>query len=190
MRQREAKSDLASTGGARGGELALSDAQSSASVPVAVAARVSTRLQHQPGALLPILHEIQHELGYIPPEAVPTIAAALNLSRAEVHGVITFYPHFRSEPAGRHTLEVCRAESCQAMGGEALAVHARRRLGCDFHATSADDEFSLEPVYCLGLCAQSPAVMIDGRPHARVTPDRLDRLLASVRETAGQEATE
>lgn len=145
---------------------------------------IVSRLHDKPGALLPILHAVQHELGCIPPEAVPAIAAALNLSRAEVHGVITFYPHFRSEPGGRHRLEVCRAESCQAMGGEALASHARERLGCDFHAVSADGEFSLEPVYCLGLCAQSPTVMLDGRPHARMTQARLDRLLDAARDTA------
>jgi formate dehydrogenase subunit gamma len=142
---------------------------------------IVSRLRDRPGALLPILHEIQHELGCIPPQAVPTVAAALNLSRAEVHGVVTFYPHFRNTPGGRHTLEVCRAESCQAMGGEALASHASARLGCDFHAVSADGGFSLEPVYCLGLCAQSPAVMLDGKPHARMTQDRLDRLLDAAR---------
>jgi len=177
MRQREAKSDLSSSGGARGGDLALADAQSSASPSIAAAARIAARRKDEPGALLPILHDIQDELGCIPPETVPHVAAALNLSRAEVHGVITFYPHFRSAPAGRHTLEVCRAESCQALGAEGLAEHARRRLGCDFHATSGDGAFSLEPVYCLGLCAQSPAVMLDGQPHARITPERLDRLL-------------
>jgi formate dehydrogenase subunit gamma len=145
--------------------------------PALAAARIAARLRDEPGALLPVLHAVQEELGCIPPEAVPPIAEALNLSRAEVHGVITFYPHFHTEPGARHTLEVCRAESCQAVGGEALAAHASKRLGCGFHATSGDGEFALEPVYCLGLCAQSPAVMLDGRPHARVTPDRLDRLL-------------
>ena len=145
---------------------------------------IVTRLRDMPGALLPILHAVQHELGCIPPDAVPEIAAALNLSRAEVHGVITFYPHFRSTPGARHTLEVCRAESCQAMGGEALAGHARTRLGCDFHAVSADGAFALEPVYCLGLCAQSPAVMLDGQPHARVTAARLDRLLDTARKAS------
>lgn len=146
--------------------------------PAAVAARAAARLRDQPGALLPILHAVQDELGCIPADAVPAIAEALNLSRAEVHGVITFYPHFRGKPAGRHVLEVCRAESCQAMGGDGLADHARQALGCDFHGTTADGAFTLEPVYCLGLCAQSPAVMIDGQPHARVTPDKLGRLLA------------
>lgn len=144
----------------------------------AAAARIAARLAQQPGALLPILHAVQDELGCIPADAVPPIAEALNLSRAEVHGVVTFYPHFRTEPAGRHVLEVCRAESCQAMGSEQLAAHVRKRLGCDFHDTTPDGAVTLEPVYCLGLCAQSPAVMLDGQPHARVTPEKLDRLLA------------
>lgn len=182
MRPREAKSDLSSNGGARGGPQALADARASASASIAAAARVVARLKDQPGALLPILHAVQDELGCIPPEVVPLIAEGLNLSRAEVHGVITFYPHFRGEPAGRHTLEVCRAESCQALGADSLAEHARQRLGCDFHATSEDGAFTLEPVYCLGLCAQSPAIMLDGKPHARVTPARLDRLLAVARD--------
>ncbi len=184
MHQREAKSDLASSGGARGGQLALDAAQASATPAIATTARILARLKDLPGPLLPVLHEVQHELGCIPAEAVQTIAEALNLSRAEVHGVITFYPQFRSQPAARHTLEVCRAESCQAMGSEPLAAHARARLGCDFHASTADGNFSLEPVYCLGLCAQSPAVMIDGQPHARVTPDKLDRLLARTLDRA------
>ncbi|EIM93123.1 formate dehydrogenase subunit gamma [Paraburkholderia hospita] len=136
----------------------------------------------RPGGLLPALHNVQDRLGFVPPELISEIALEFNLSRAEVHGVITFYPHFRSAPAGRHTLEVCRAESCQALGAERLAEHARSRLGCDFHATTGDGAFSLEPVYCLGLCAQSPAVMLDGQPHARVTPDKLDRLLDVARE--------
>lgn len=182
MQAREATSDLASSGGARGGQMALDAAQASPTPAIAATARILARLKDQPGPLLPVLHAVQHELGCIPAEAVQTIAEALNLSRAEVHGVITFYPHFRSEPPARHMLEVCRAEACQAMGGERLAEHARAALGCDFHARSADGAVSLEPVYCLGLCAQSPAVMLDGRPRARVTPEKLDRLLAGLRE--------
>ncbi|MEB3099494.1 formate dehydrogenase subunit gamma [Achromobacter sp. D10] len=182
MHQREATSDLASSGGARGGQMALDAARASHTPAIAATARILARLKDQPGPLLPVLHAVQDELGCIPAPAVQTIAEALNLSRAEVHGVITFYPHFRSEPAARHTLEVCRAEACQAMGGEHLAAHARSALGCDFHASSKNGDFSLEPVYCLGLCAQSPAVMIDGRPHARVTPQKLDRLLARTLE--------
>jgi formate dehydrogenase subunit gamma len=134
----------------------------------------------RPGPLLPILHEIAHTIGWIPAPAVPVIAEALNLSRAEVHGVITFYPHFRTRPPGRVRVEICRAESCQAMGGEAIAEHARMRLGCDFAEVSADGGYSLDSVYCLGLCAQSPSVMIDGRPHARMTPVKFDRLIAAM----------
>ncbi|MEO6984618.1 MAG: formate dehydrogenase subunit gamma [Paralcaligenes sp.] len=131
----------------------------------------------QAGNLLPILHAIQDALGYIPDTAVPTLVEALQLSRAEIHGVIQFYAHFRDQPAAAIVLEVCRAESCQAMGAEHLAEHARQHLGCDFHGSSANGKVTLEPVYCLGLCAQSPAVMIDGQPHARMTPAKLDQLL-------------
>lgn len=131
----------------------------------------------QLGSLLPILHVIQRVLGCIPASAVPLLAQALQRSRAEIQGVISFYPHFRETPAGAVVLQVCRAESCQAMGGTALAEHARASLGCDFHGTTANGTVTLEPVYCLGLCAQSPAVMINGQPHARMTPEKLDRLL-------------
>ncbi|KAA0890104.1 formate dehydrogenase subunit gamma [Pusillimonas sp. ANT_WB101] len=133
--------------------------------------------QGQNGNLLPILHAVQHALGCIPASAVPVLAEALQLSRAEVHGVISFYPHFRQTPAAPVVLQMCRAESCQAMGGEQLAAHAMQRLGCDFHENSSNQAVTLEPVYCLGLCAQSPAIMINGQPHARVTPEKLDRLL-------------
>lgn len=133
----------------------------------------------QAGNLLPILHAVQHALGHIPEAAVPVIGKALQLSRAEIHGVISFYPHFRQTPAGRVMLEVCRAESCQAMGGEQLAAHAQSTLGCEFHHTTANGNVTLEPVYCLGLCAQSPAVMLNGQPHARMTPAKLDRLLSA-----------
>lgn len=143
--------------------------------PAIVAARIAGQHQGQAGALLPVLHAVQEALGCIPPEAVAGIAETLNLSRAEVHGVITFYPHFRTEPAGKHVLQLCRAEACQAMGAEALADHVRQRLGCDFHQRSG--ELTLEPVYCLGLCAQSPAIMFDGRPYARMSAARLDSLL-------------
>lgn len=137
------------------------------------------------GGLLPALHEVQDLLGYVPAECVQEFAQGFNISRAEVHGVMTFYPHFRGQPAGRHTLQICRAESCQALGADALADHARTRLGCDFHATTAGGTVTLEPVYCLGLCAQSPAIMLDGEPHARVTPEGLDRLLDTVLHSAG-----
>lgn len=139
--------------------------------------------QHQdkPGALLPVLHDIQDELGFIPKEAVDPIAKALNMSRAEVHGVITYYHHFRLEKPGRHILQVCRAEACQAMGAQALLEHAEAVLGCKAHGISGDGVVTLEPVYCLGLCALSPAIMIDDVVHARVTPPKLDALMASLR---------
>jgi formate dehydrogenase subunit gamma len=135
------------------------------------------RLKAEPGPLLVVLHAIQDALGHIPPAAVPLIADGLNLSRAEVHGVISFYHYFRDHPAGRHTVRICRAESCQAMNGEALVAHARHTLGIDFHQTTRDGNFSLEPVYCLGNCACSPAVMIDRELYGRVTPERFDELL-------------
>jgi formate dehydrogenase subunit gamma len=134
-------------------------------------------LKQKPGALLPILHAIQDEIGFIPPDAVPVIAEELNLTRAEVHGVITFYHDFRSQAPGRHIVRICQAESCQAMGSVALTSHAKRRLGIDFHQTTADKSFTLEPVYCLGNCALSPAIMVDGDLYGRVTPHRLDDAL-------------
>jgi formate dehydrogenase subunit gamma len=133
----------------------------------------------RPGPLLEVLHEVQRSLGHVPPPAVARIAQGLNLSRAEVHGVVSFYHHFRSTPPGRHRLQVCRAESCQAMNGDALATHAEQRLGVRFGETTADGGISLESVYCLGNCACSPAVMIDDEPHGRVSPQRLDELLAA-----------
>jgi formate dehydrogenase iron-sulfur subunit len=137
--------------------------------------------RHRPGALLPILHATQDALGYVPPSAVDAIALALNLSRAEVHGVISFYPDFRTSPPGRHVVRVCRAEACQSMDGVALEQHARARLGIDFHQTTEDGAVTLEPVYCLGNCACSPAVMIDGKVHGRVTRERMDELLGAIR---------
>ena len=112
----------------------------------------------RPGALLPILHAIQDAIGWVPPQAVPLIATALNQSRAEIHGVISFYHHFRSTPPGQTVVQVCRAESCQARGGKALEEHAKRSLGIDWHGTTADGAISLEPVYCLGNCACSPSI--------------------------------
>ena len=136
----------------------------------------------KPGALLPILHAIQDRIGHSPPDAVPKIAFELNLSRAEVHGVISFYHYFRDTPPGRHTVQICQAESCQAMGSAQLTAHAKSCLGIDFHETTADQEFSLEPVYCLGNCACSPAVMIDEEVHGRVTHERLEKLLEQARK--------
>lgn len=140
--------------------------------------RVIADLKGRPGPLIEILHGVQAALGHVPAAAVPLIAEELNLSRAEVHGVVTFYHYFRETPPGRHTVHVCRAEACQSMGADQLAEHARRRLGVDFHQTTADGQFTLEPVYCLGNCACSPAVMIDGELFGRLTPERFDALIA------------
>ena len=134
-----------------------------------------------PGAMLPILHGVQDALGYIPPDAVPLIAQGLNVSRAEVQGVVTFYHHFRQAPAGKHVVQICRAEACQSVGAERLATHVSKTLGCNFHQTTADGNVTLEPVYCLGQCAVGPAMMIDGEVYARVTPTRFDVLLAAQR---------
>ncbi len=141
-------------------------------------------LKDLPGALLPILHGIQDRLGYIPPDSVPLIASALNLSRAEVHGVITFYHYFRETPPGKHTIHICRAESCQSMNSRDLEAHAKAKLGIDYHETTADGDFSLEPVYCLGNCACSPAMTIDGEVYGRVSPERFDEILNEVRAEA------
>lgn len=131
----------------------------------------------EPGALLPILHAVQDELGYVPEFAVGVVADVLNLSRAEVHGVVTFYHFFRRKPPGNQILYVCRAEACQSMGARDIERYAREKLNVDFHETTADGRFSLEPVYCLGNCACSPAVMIDETVYGRVTQARLDELL-------------
>lgn len=137
-----------------------------------------------PGALLPILHGVQDAVGYIPADAVPRIALALNLSRAEVHGVITYYHHFRSAPAGRHVVQICRAESCQAMGSEQLWAHACSHLGSDGHSPTADGAFTVEPVYCLGLCASSPSMAIDGQVFARLNVDKFNTLIDRARSAA------
>ena len=133
------------------------------------------------GALLPILHDLQAAFGCVPEPAVPIIAAALNLSRAEVHGVVTFYHDFRREPAGRHVLKLCRAEACQAAGGDALAARAEAKLGLALGSTSADGRVTFEPIYCRGLCAVAPSAMLDGRVVGRLDDRRLDALLAETR---------
>jgi formate dehydrogenase subunit gamma len=133
------------------------------------------------GPLLPILHDVQEEFGHIPPEAMPIIAKGLNLSRAEVHGVVTFYHDFRAEPAGRHTVKLCRAEACQSMGSEKIAERLERALGLKFGETAADGSVTLEAVYCLGLCACAPAAMVDGRILGRLDAIQADELIARVR---------
>ena len=129
------------------------------------------------GPALPILHAVQASLGYVPEEAVPLIADALNISRAEMHGVVSFYHDFRREPAGRHVLKLCRAEACQAMGGRKLAAHISERLGIGFGETTADGRVTLEATYCLGICSTAPAAMLDGRLVGRVQPAQADQLL-------------
>jgi formate dehydrogenase subunit gamma len=133
--------------------------------------------QARPGALLPILHAIQDQLGFVPPESLAQIAERLNLSRAEVHGVVTFYHDFRTSAPGRHVVQLCRAESCQAMGCSELEAGVKAHLKIDFHQTTADGGVTLEPVYCLGNCALSPAVMIDGQLYGRVTPEKFEQLM-------------
>jgi formate dehydrogenase subunit gamma len=138
---------------------------------------IVARHRQRPGPLLEILHDVQRSLGFVPAESVPLIAAELNLSRADVHGVVSFYYYFRSAPPGRRIVRLCRAEACQAMNGRALEAHVLQRLGIGFGETTPDRGITLEAVYCLGLCACAPAVMIDGEVHGRVTPQRLDELV-------------
>ena len=142
------------------------------------------------GALLPILHAIQERLGWIPTAAVPLIAFELNISRAEVHGVLTFYHYFRQRPPGTHTIYMCRAEACQALGAHGLEAHAQQVLGTKFHERSADGRISLEPVYCLGNCAMGPSLLIDRQLYSRVTAERFDEIVAALSgETAAERST-
>ena len=133
---------------------------------------------HLEGATLVILHALQEAFGHVPEPAIPMIASALNLSRAEVHGVFTFYHDFRHKPAGRHVLKLCRAEACQAAGGDALAARAESKLGVSLGNTTPDDRVTLEPIYCLGLCATAPSAMLDGRVVGRLDEARIDALVA------------
>jgi formate dehydrogenase subunit gamma len=137
-------------------------------------------LKHLPGAAMPILNALQEEFGYIDDQAIPLIAEALNLSRAEVVGVVYFYHDYRHEPPGRHILKVCRAEACQSMGCESLVGHIEAAFGTAMGETTPNGAFTLENVYCLGNCALSPAVMLDGRLYGRVSPDRIDAIVAQV----------
>jgi formate dehydrogenase subunit gamma len=141
-------------------------------------AEIIAEHSHLEGATLVILHALQEAFGCVPEPAVPMIASALNLSRAEVHGVFTFYHDFRREPAGRHVLKLCRAEACQAAGGDALAARAETRLGITLGNTTADERVTLEPIYCLGLCATAPSAMLDGRVVGQLNEARIDALIA------------
>ena len=138
-------------------------------------------LEHLPGALLPSLHSLQEEFGYIDEAAIPLVADALNISRAEVHGTMSFYHDFRHSPPGRHRLQLCRAEACQSMGCEKLIGHVQDRLGIKLGETTEDGSFTVDQVFCLGLCALSPAVMLDGKPYGRVTAEVADSLIEGAR---------
>lgn len=147
-------------------------------------AKIATHIEHHKntaGALLPLLHAIQDDVGYIPEDAYLPISKALALSVAEVHGVVTFYHHFRRHPAGKHILQVCRAESCQAMGSEKLEAHIKSTLGIDYHQTTKDGVITLEPVYCLGNCACSPAVMMDDEVYGRMNAEKIAELVKEAR---------
>jgi formate dehydrogenase subunit gamma len=152
--------------------------------PAAVSA-IAADLRDRPGALMLILHKIQDRFGYVPYDSVPIIASALNVTRAEVHGVVTFYHDFRRQPPGRNVIRLCRAESCQAMGAVALADHVRHRLGVDFGETTPDGVFTLEAVYCLGNCGCSPAMMLNDEPHGRVNPARFDEAISAFKKEKG-----
>ena len=146
-------------------------------------AQIILRHRDTPGGLMPLLQDIQEDLGYIPEDSLPAIATAMNLSVAEVHGVISFYHDFRTEPGGRHTVQVCCAESCQAVGARGLAEHAVATLGVEFGGTTTDGAITLERVFCLGNCACSPSVRVDNDTYARVDPGQFDRLCAALRDT-------
>lgn len=144
-------------------------------------APILERWRHEEGPLLPILNEIQQQFGYVPREALPAIAEALNLSRAEVYGVVSFYHDYRENPPGRHVLKLCRAEACQSMGGDAIAKRLQELLGVNFGETAADGSVTLEEVYCLGLCACSPSAMLDGDVIGRLDEEKLQEIAREVR---------
>jgi len=162
--------------------------QPSAPDPDAILDDLCARHGTRQDQLLPLLHALQERLGYVPPHLVQPIAQHFNLSRAEVHGVITFYHDFRSAAPARCVVKLCRAEACQSMGGDRLLAHAQQALGCGLHGHNADGSFALEPVYCLGLCASAPAMTVDDQVFARVTPARFDAVLADVAHVQTVEA--
>jgi len=159
----------------------LSDLQTTQEVSAELINALIAKHRQQPGALLPLLHAIQDAVGYVPEACYASISKALSLSVAEVHGVVTFYHHFRTHKPGRHIMQICRAESCQAMGSEALEAHAKQCLKVDYHQTTADGAITLEPVYCLGNCALSPSVMMDDEIYGRVSPAELDALIVEAK---------
>lgn len=145
-------------------------------------ASVIADLEGLEGPLLPILHEIQKEFGYVPAASLPVIAQALNISNAEVHGVVTFYHDYRAHPAGRHVLKLCQAEACQSMGSDGVASKLKQALGIGFHETAKDGSVTIEPVYCLGLCACSPSAMLDGEVIGRIDDEAIDEIVEAVRK--------
>lgn len=151
---------------------------------IAKAVAACARFHNKPDELLEIFHEIQHELGYVPEAVLPAIANALNLSRAEVYGVLTFYHDFKREPQGRHTIKICRAEACQAMGTDALCAHAEKTLGAKLGETSKDGAYSLEQVFCLGNCALSPAILIGDKLYGKVDAKRFDAIVGALKKEA------
>ena len=137
----------------------------------------------RPGPLLPVLHAVQDSVGYVPDDAIPLIAYDLNMTRAEVYGVVSFYHHFRTHPPGRHVVRLCRAEACQSLGARALEAHAKKTLGIGFHETTSDGAITLEAVFCLGNCGCGPSMLVDPDTlHARVTPDAFDAIVGGLRE--------
>lgn len=167
--------------------LDIIDQQPAASSPAEIAALATcARHGNKPDELLEILHELQEHVGYVPEATLPVIAKALNISRAEVHGVVTFYHDFRREPAGRHVIKICRAEACQSMGTEHLCQHAEQTLGTKLGGTSADGAYTIEAVYCLGNCALSPAILIGDRLFGKVDPIRFDSIVAGLNKEAAE----
>ena len=146
----------------------------------AEATEIVRRHDGREGPLLPILHDLQAAFGHVPEPAIPLLAYALNITRAEVHGVVSFYHDFRRERAGRHVLKLCRAEACQSMDGEALARRMLDRFGLDWGGTTPDGRLTIEATYCLGLCASAPAAMLDGEPMARLNADAIDEIAREV----------
>ena len=145
------------------------------------ATRIVERRSQEKGATLPILHDLMARFGFVDKTIVPVLASALNLSRAEIHGAITFYHDFKDHPPGRHTIKVCRAEACQSQGALAMSNELKRKLGVDWHGTTGDGAITIEPVYCLGLCACAPAVLVDNEPMGNVDVHAVDALIAEAR---------
>jgi formate dehydrogenase subunit gamma len=157
--------------------MALTERTQTESTPLDALRQLIERHRHRPGACLEVLQAVQAHIGYVPAHAVPIIAETLNLSRAEVHGTLSFYPFLRSAPGGRHTIGVCRAEACQSVNGRAIEQHLQQRLQVGWNETTSDGRVTLRPMFCLGLCAIGPSLMVDQELHGRMTTARADQLL-------------